>query len=92
MAVTININGLTLCHKGSNGISVATVPDVCKTPSPGGPVPIPYPDIAFDDWGSLVYVGGFASAGAAIEEYQLERVEVRRLHHAVVPMVDVEVE
>lgn len=50
MAVTININGrssgMTLCHKGSNGISTATIPDVCKTPSPGGPVPIPYPNIA----------------------------------------------
>lgn len=46
MSVTININSLTLCHKGSNGISTATVPDVCKTPSPGGPVPIPYPNIA----------------------------------------------
>lgn len=47
MPVTININNLTLCHKGSNGISTATIPDVCKTPSPGGPVPIPYPNIAF---------------------------------------------
>jgi len=46
MAVTININNLTLCHKQSGGISMATVPDVCKTPSPGGPVPIPYPNIA----------------------------------------------
>lgn len=46
MAVTININNLSLCHKGSNGISTATIPDVCKTPSPGGPVPIPYPNIA----------------------------------------------
>jgi hypothetical protein len=46
MPVTININNLTLCHKGSNGISTATIPDVCKTPSPGGPVPIPYPNIA----------------------------------------------
>ncbi|MDM8542945.1 DUF4150 domain-containing protein [Desulfococcaceae bacterium HSG9] len=47
MGVTININGLSLCHKGSGGIATATVPDVCKTPSPGGPVPIPYPNIAF---------------------------------------------
>ncbi len=47
MPVTININSLTLCHKGSNGISRATIPDVCKTPSPGGPVPVPYPNIAF---------------------------------------------
>ncbi len=46
MALTININNLTLCHKGSNGITTATIPDVCKTPSPGGPVPIPYPNIA----------------------------------------------
>lgn len=46
MSVTVNINGLTLCHKGSDGVSVATVPDVCKTPSPGGPVPLPYPNIA----------------------------------------------
>jgi len=46
MSVTININGLTLCHKGSNGITTATLPDVCKTPSPGGPVPVPYPNIA----------------------------------------------
>jgi hypothetical protein len=27
------------------GIAKSTVPDVCKTPSPGGPVPIPYPVI-----------------------------------------------
>jgi hypothetical protein len=46
MPVTININGLTLCHKGSGGVSAATAPDVCKTPAPGGPVPIPYPNVA----------------------------------------------
>ena len=46
MPVTINVNNLSLCHKGSGGISMATIPDVCKTPSPGGPVPIPYPNIA----------------------------------------------
>ncbi len=27
------------------GIAKSTLPDVCKTPSPGGPVPIPYPVI-----------------------------------------------
>ncbi len=47
MPITINVNNLSLCHKGSNGISTATIPDVCNTPSPGGPVPIPYPNIAF---------------------------------------------
>ncbi len=48
MPVTIKVNGVanSLVHKGSNGISVATIPDVCKTPSPGGPVPIPYPNIS----------------------------------------------
>ena len=30
----------------SSGISTATIPDVCKTPTPGGPVPMPYPNIA----------------------------------------------
>jgi hypothetical protein len=47
MSLTIDINKITLCHKGSSGVSTATVPDVCKTPSPGGPVPVPYPNIAF---------------------------------------------
>lgn len=46
MSVTITVNDLSLCHQGSNGIAAATVPDVCKTPSPGGPVPMPYPNIA----------------------------------------------
>ncbi|MEI6539764.1 MAG: PAAR-like domain-containing protein [Planctomycetota bacterium] len=47
MPVTININNISLCHKGSNGISTATIPDVCKTPAPPAPpVPIPYPNIA----------------------------------------------
>lgn len=48
MAETINVNNLSLCHKGSGGMSMATIPDVCKTPSPGGPVPIPYPNIAME--------------------------------------------
>lgn len=48
MPVTIKVNGTSnsLVHKMSNGISTATIPDVCKTPSPGGPVPVPYPNIA----------------------------------------------
>ena len=46
MPVTINVNDLSLCHKGSGGKTVASVPDVCKTPSPGGPVPVPYPNVA----------------------------------------------
>ncbi len=48
MPVTVKVNGTanSLVHKGSNGISVATIPDVCKTPSPAGPVPLPYPNIS----------------------------------------------
>ena len=48
MPVTIKVNGVanSLVHKGSGGISIATIPDVCKTPTPGGPVPIPYPNIS----------------------------------------------
>jgi hypothetical protein len=48
MPVTVKVNGTvnSLVHKGSNHISAATIPDVCKTPSPAGPVPIPYPNIS----------------------------------------------
>jgi uncharacterized Zn-binding protein involved in type VI secretion len=50
MSLTVGANslvpGLTVAHKGSNGISTAMAPDVCKTPSPGGPIPVPYPNIA----------------------------------------------
>jgi hypothetical protein len=42
----ILVNSLGLTYKGTVGISMATIPDVCKTPSPGGPIPIPYPNIA----------------------------------------------
>lgn len=47
MAVTIKVNGsnLSLAHKASQGIVKSTLPDVCKTPAPGGPIPIPYPVI-----------------------------------------------
>jgi len=37
-------NGRGIAHQGSGGTSTA-FPDVCKTPSPGGPIPIPYPNI-----------------------------------------------
>lgn len=48
MTVTVKVNGTgnSLVHKGSDGVSTATLPDVCKTPSPGGPVPVPYPNVA----------------------------------------------
>ncbi|MHA2315727.1 MAG: DUF4150 domain-containing protein, partial [Candidatus Hermodarchaeia archaeon] len=41
--VAANIKEIT--HKSPQGVT-APVPDVCKTPSPAGPIPIPYPNIA----------------------------------------------
>ncbi len=45
MPVTVGVNFLSVVHKASNGVTIA-FPDVCKTPTPAGPVPIPYPNIA----------------------------------------------
>src|SRR5262245_7650270 len=45
MPVTVGVNHMSVVHADSNGITTA-FPDVCKTPTPGGPVPIPYPNIA----------------------------------------------
>lgn len=44
MPGTVFANMLGIAHKGSGGMSTI-FPDVCKTPTPGGPVPIPYPNI-----------------------------------------------
>ena len=45
MPATVVVNFMTVVHKSSGGVSFS-FPDVCKTPTPGGPVPIPYPNIA----------------------------------------------
>ena len=45
MPVTVGVNFLSVVHKDSNGVTIA-FPDVCKTPTPAGPIPIPYPNIA----------------------------------------------
>jgi len=45
MAAKTNANKRTVVHKSSTGILTA-FPDVCKTPTPAGPIPIPYPNIA----------------------------------------------
>ena len=44
MGQTTFANSRGIAHKGSGGMSIA-FPDVCKTPSPAGPIPIPYPNI-----------------------------------------------
>ncbi|QDE98867.1 DUF4150 domain-containing protein [Myxococcus xanthus] len=45
MATSAGVNKLSVVHKDTNGTTIA-FPDICKTPSPAGPVPIPYPNIA----------------------------------------------
>jgi hypothetical protein len=45
MGVTVNVNMRSVVHKSSSGIATA-FPDVCKTPSPVGPIPIPYPNVS----------------------------------------------
>lgn len=45
MPATIVVNMKTVIHASSVGIATF-FPDACKTPTPGGPVPMPYPNIA----------------------------------------------
>ena len=45
MSTSVGVNKLSVVHKDTNGTTIA-FPDVCKTPSPGGPIPIPYPNVA----------------------------------------------
>ena len=45
MANSVGVNKMSVVTKDSNGTTVA-FPDVCKTPSPGGPIPLPYPNVA----------------------------------------------
>jgi hypothetical protein len=60
---TVNVNNRSVAHVNSVGISTA-FPDPCKTPTPGGPVPIPYPNIAMSsdtDGTSSVKVDGVSA-------------------------------
>ena len=43
MSTKVFANGRGVASADSGGQSIV-FPDVCKTPSPGGPVPIPYPN------------------------------------------------
>lgn len=45
MGVNVGVNKMSVVTKDSGGITIA-FPDVCKTPSPAGPIPIPYPNVA----------------------------------------------
>jgi hypothetical protein len=47
MAGHVYANGRSIVHAGDGLMMVAATPDVCKTPTPGGPpAPVPYPNIA----------------------------------------------
>jgi Domain of unknown function (DUF4150) len=41
----VGVNKMSVVKEDSNGKTIA-FPDVCKTPSPAGPIPIPYPNVA----------------------------------------------
>ncbi len=68
--VTINVNGLSMVHEDSGGVSTATLPDVCATPP--SLAPVPYPNVARSrdlvDGSSMVRADGgrrIALAGSA---------------------------
>ena len=41
-------NGRSIVHQGDGKTNICAAPDVCKTPSPAGPVPVPYVNVAKD--------------------------------------------
>ena len=47
MGVTVGVNNLSVVHKSSHSGKCISFPDVCKTPSPAGPIPIPYPNSSY---------------------------------------------
>ncbi|HLL06474.1 MAG TPA: PAAR-like domain-containing protein [Myxococcaceae bacterium] len=62
-------NGRSILHEGDGLKHTAAAPDVCKTPSPGGPIPVPYVNVASDSdlakGTSTVYIGGHSVALAS---------------------------
>ena len=62
-------NGRSLVHQGDGEVQTCTLPDVCKTPSPGGPIPVPYVnsarDSALEAGCQTVLVEGHAAANAS---------------------------
>lgn len=45
--LTVNVNNISLVHKGSGAVATSAPPDVCKTPPV--PVPVPYVNVAFSN-------------------------------------------
>lgn len=64
--MTVYANGLSIVHQGDGKTHTCPIPDVCKTPTPGGPVPIPYVNVAMSinlaDGSTTVKVMGFPAA------------------------------
>ena len=48
MGVSVSSSKMSVILKasGHTGVAVIAFPDVCKTPTPAGPIPIPYPSMA----------------------------------------------
>ncbi|NVJ05747.1 DUF4150 domain-containing protein [Myxococcus sp. AM001] len=61
MPMNTGVNKLSAVTKDSGGVTTA-FPDMCKTPSPSGSIPIPYPNVAqssdTDQGAKTVSVGG----------------------------------
>ena len=67
MSITINVNGLTLCHRGSGGVSRNTLPDVCKTPPYA--IPRPFSNTAYSRDLARGTTTVFADGGNMIANY-----------------------
>lgn len=64
--MTVYANSLSIIHQGDGKTHTCPIPDVCKTPSPAGPVPIPYVNVAMSinlsDGSTTVKILGFPVA------------------------------
>lgn len=67
MTITININGLTLCHRGSGGETSNTLRDVCKTPDKA--IPRPFSNKAYSEDLAKGTTSVFADKGNMIANF-----------------------
>ncbi len=77
MGTNVDANGRSILHKGHGKTHTCAPPDVCKTPSPGGPVPIPYVNIAMDsnltDGAETVKIEGNPLANVRLQDRDQHR-------------------
>ena len=62
MGKTVSANNTAVVQKGSGGVSPC-FPDVCKTPTSGGPVAIPYPNVSAAEGSRTGYAGSKVKVG-----------------------------